>query len=351
MLDILQYSWTRLLFNVTCERILDILFLWTKNPGGVARVFFMMRSCSSSSSTTVAQIFKESYILLNVNTSSETFNKTRLGGGGERLLLKLNNNKPVTVFSPTWIHCCVEKTSGVTVATWHFTSEQPWVEAQTPDKRPEGIKKANREKKLPTTVWTVLKSNRWRSPPVKLGDKAAKQQTFFTRLAVYRPIPSWTFDDFRENMSGTYMPNIVISRKRFRQWQLVGYQVCQRKWMIIVSLNSEQIVFLRGDVQVELLSLALQESRAAPLIGPKFVTRSYLSLCCSVQSGCSHCAHTANTWTAAALHDCSNSQCIVLNLWIIYPHKNIIKNIKTFTWELFEIFIYTLWASTFYVNF
>ena len=37
-------------------------------------------------------------------------------------------------------------------------------------------------------------------------------------------------------------------------------------------------VFLRGDVQVELLSLALQESRAAPLIGPKFVTRSYLSV-------------------------------------------------------------------------
>lgn len=39
-------------------------------------------------------------------------------------------------------------------------------------------------------------------------------RTFLTALEVYSPIPSWTLEDFSTNLSGTYMPNILITSER-----------------------------------------------------------------------------------------------------------------------------------------
>lgn len=51
---------------------------------------------------------------------------------------------------------------------------------------------------------------------------AGRSPTLRTRRAVYSPIPSWTRDDFRANLSGTYMPSILpcsAALRRRRTWR------------------------------------------------------------------------------------------------------------------------------------
>lgn len=92
---------------------------------------------------------------------------------------------------------------------------------------------------------------------------------------MYRPIPSWTVDDFRENLSGTYIPNIVMSRNGRRHWlePVCRGSVCQWAGPGGCQWAGQG---LGAAVQVELLLLLLQGSQSGVLIGPNFVTRSYL---------------------------------------------------------------------------